>query len=207
MDEIAASAFRIAEEYAEWPERCEHPVLLGFTEEERKWTRAQRSPQELAAFVSEDRLRSTLLSTALYYNNIGYSGFDCEGQLVCEDGQYYYQADPEKFPGSSGEELKFELVNGADGLIYGPMQIEAQKDPACLHAFLVFRDREEDSGYHVILRCYPELPAEEAQLTFRREVFADFLQAAEVDSYKELGRFINRCQKFFVEEMRRRRQK
>lgn len=204
LENIAASAFRIAEEYGEWPERCEHPVLLGFTEEERQWTRKERSPRELADFVIEDKIRSTLLSTALYYNNIGYSGFDCEGELVFLDGRYFYQADPGKFPGSSEEELKFELSNGSDGQLYGPMLEEAKKDPGCLHAFLVFRDRAEDSGYYVILRVYPDLPAEEARLAFRREVFADFLSAAEVNSYKGLGRFMNRCQKIFVEAMKNR---
>lgn len=201
MEDLALSAFRISQEYMDSPKTCVHPVLLGFTEEERAWTNQERTLEELADFVMQDPIRQQLLYTAFYGNTIGRSGFECHGAVVKTDGKYWFQADSEAFRGYTDSDTRFELPDNENSALYDPMIAAVKTEPDSLRAFVVFVEKEEETGYYVILRSYPGIGTEEADRLFRKTIFLDLLKAADIHNFKQLGKFMNRSQKLFAEGM------
>ncbi len=201
MNDVAATAFRISDDYIKRPDRCEHPILLGFTKEERVWTNQERTPEELVDFVMEDRTRQLILYTAIYSNRIGYSGFECTGTIKKDQGKYWFQADLEGFQGSTEDDTKFDLPDNGNEEVYEPMIRDSAENPECLRAFVVTIEREDESGYYVILRTYHDLSKEEAEARFHREMYLDLIRTAGIHSYKQLGKFMNQSQMQFVADL------
>ena len=199
MEDLAGKAFRISQEYIDQPKKCDHPILLGFTKEERVWTNQERSPEELVDFIMQDRTRQILFYSGFYFNKLGIEAFECGGTVVKAENGYYFQADPEAFQGYSENDAKFELPDRENAALYEPVMEAIKNDPDSLKAMVVSRDNDGENGYYVILRVYPGISREEASQRFYRVIFLELVKAADIHNYKQLGKFMNQAQKLFVE--------